>query len=147
MPSFWKSWVEKRCRTGDSDISGQRQIQPCANGRAVDRRDRGQRTVSDREEAIIDAAQAVLGGGAQRGEVGAGAERLSGAGHDERVHIGVGFSGVNRRPQCGRDLRGDGVAALGIVDRDDGDVVVDLDQYWIGHGLSLVTGFLGEWRR
>jgi hypothetical protein len=62
------------------------------------------------------------------------------------VHVGVGFRGVDRGAQGGRDLGGDGVAALGVVDRDEGDVIVDLDQYWIGHGLSLVTGPPGERR-
>ena len=77
-----ESRVEERRRAGDPDIGGQRQIQPGADGCAVDRRDRGQRTVGDREEAVVDGAQAVLGGGAERGQVGACAECLTRAGHD-----------------------------------------------------------------
>ena len=97
-----ESRVEERGRTGDPDVGGQRQIQSGTHGRAVDRRDRGQCTVGDREEAVVDAAQAVLGGGASAVKVGAGAERLAGARHDERVHAGIGLSGVDRRAQGGR---------------------------------------------
>ena len=43
------------------------------------------------------------------------------------------------RAEGGRHLCGDGVATLGVVDRDEGDVVVDFYQYWIGHCLSLMT--------
>ena len=57
---------------------------------------------------------------------------------------GFGFRGVDRRAQRRRDLGGDRVAAVGVVDGDEGDVVVDLDQYRIGHGLSLVTGHSRE---
>ena len=35
--------------------------------------------------------------------------------HDQRVHIGVGFGGVDGCAQSGRDFRGDGVAALGSL--------------------------------
>jgi len=142
-----ESRVEQCRRTGDPDVGGQRQIQPGADRRAVHCRDCGQRTVGDREEAVVDAAQAVLGGGAERGQVGACAERLACASHDECVHIGVGFGGVDGRAQSRRDFRGYGVAAFWVVDRDEGDVIVDLDQYWIGHRLSLVTGCCRErWR-
>ena len=130
MPELLESRVEKRCRTGDPHVGGQRQVQSGADGRAVDGRDRRQRTVGDREEAVVDAAQALLGRGTERGEIGAGAERLARTGHDHCVHLGVGFRGVDRRAQGSRDLRGDRVAALGVVDGDEGDVVVDLDQYW-----------------
>ena len=81
---------------------------------------------------------------AKRGQVGACAERLACASHDHCVHIGVGFGGVDGRAQCGGDFCGYRVTALGIVDRDEGDVIVDLGQYWIGHGFSLVTGYSRE---
>jgi hypothetical protein len=54
---FLESRIEERCRTGDSDVGGQREIQPGADGRAVDRRDRRQGAVGDGEEAVVDAAQ------------------------------------------------------------------------------------------
>ena len=57
------------------------------------------------------------------------------------MHVGVRFGGVDRRAQPGRYLGGDGVAAVGVVDGDEGDVIVDLDKYAIGHRLSLVTGY------
>jgi hypothetical protein len=47
------------------------------------------------------------------------------------MHFGVGFGRVDRSPQAGRDFRGNCVAALRVVDRDERDVIVDLDQYWI----------------
>jgi hypothetical protein len=58
-------------RTGDPNIGGQRQVQPRAHSRAVDRLDRRQRAVRDRKEAVIDSVQTILGRLAQRGAVGA----------------------------------------------------------------------------
>ena len=144
MPSFWNRGSKSAAGPAIRTSAASARFKPGADGRAVDRGDRRQCAVGDREEAVVDATQAVLGGGAKRGQVGACAERLARAGHDDRVHIGIGFRGVDGRAQGGRDFRGDGVAALGVVDRDEGDVIVDLGQYWIGHGLSLVTGCCRE---
>ena len=138
MPSFWNRGSNSAAGPGDAHVGGQRQVQPGADGRAVDRGDRRQRAVGDGEEAVVDHAQAVLGGLAERGEVGAGAERLACAGHDQRVHVGVGLGGVDGRAQGRGDLGGDGVAAVGVVDGDEGDAVVDVDQYRIGHGPAYV---------
>ena len=46
--------IEERRRTGDAHVGGQREVQPGADGGAVDRRDRRQRAVGDREEAVVD---------------------------------------------------------------------------------------------
>ena len=42
---------------------------------------------------------------------------------------------------AGRDLGGDGVAAVGIVDGDERDVVFDLHKDVIGHRLRLVIAY------
>jgi hypothetical protein len=55
------------------------------------------------------------------------------------VHVRVGFRCVDRRAKGSGDFCGYGVAALRIIHGDEGDVIVDLDQYRIGHGLSLVA--------
>ena len=118
--------VEQRCGAGDAHIGGQREVEPGADRGAVDGRDRGERAVGHREEAVIDRPQTVLGRLAERGQVGAGAECLARPGDDEGVHVGVRLGRIDRRAQPGRDLGGDGVAALGVVDGDECDVVFDL---------------------
>lgn len=125
--------IENRCRTGDSDVGGQGEVESGADGGAVDRGDRRQRALGDGEEPVVDHAQTVLGGGAEGGEVGTGAERLSGAGHDDGVDAGIGLGGLDRGTQCGRTLGRHGVAAVGVVDGDEGDAVGDLRQNGIGH--------------
>jgi hypothetical protein len=56
------------------------------------------------------------------------------------MDAGIVLGGVDRGAQGGGDLRGDRVAAVGIVDRDEGDAVLDLHQYEIGHASRVVTG-------
>ena len=118
--------VEKRCGTRDAHVGGQCEVESGADRGAVDGRDRGQRAVGHGEEAVVDRPQAVLGCLAERGQVGARAECLARAGDDEGVHVGVRLGRIDRRAQPGRDLSGDGVAALGVVDGDECDVVFDL---------------------
>ena len=130
--------VEQRRGTGDPHIGGQREVQPGADGGAVDGRDRRQRAVGDGEEAVVDRPQPVLGRLAERGQVGACAERLACAGDDEGMHVGVRLGGIDGCAQPGRDLGGDGVAAVGIVDGDQCDVVFDLYKDAIGHRFRLV---------
>ena len=52
-----------------------------------------------------------------------------------------GLGRVDGRAQPGRDLGGDGVAAVGIVDGDERDVVFDLHKDVIGHRLRLVIAY------
>ena len=123
--------VEEGRRPCDAHVGGQCEVQSGADGCAVDGRDRRQRAVGHREEPVVDPAQPVLGGRTQCGEVRAGTERLARAGDDERVHVVVGLRGIDRGPQRRRDLGRDRVAAIGIVDGDEGDAVLDMDQYRI----------------
>ena len=53
----------------------------------------------DGEEAVVDRPQAVLGRLAERGQVGARAERLARPGDDEGVHVGVRLGRVDGRAQ------------------------------------------------
>src|SRR6266566_1734900 len=68
-------------------------------------------------------------------EVGARAERAAGAGDDHRPHAVVGIGRVERGDELVDRARGDGVEAVGTVQRDRrdgvGDVVQDL---LVGHG-------------
>ena len=69
--------IEQRFRTGDPHVAGQRQVEPGADRRAVDRRDRRQDAVRDGEEPVVDLMQRRPAAGAlpSVGQVGPGAER------------------------------------------------------------------------
>lgn len=118
----------KRCGTGDSDISRECEVQSCTDGGAVDGSDGRQDAVGDGQEAVVDDAQPVFGGLTECGQVGACAERLTCSGDHDGMHIGVCFSVVDRGAQSRRDFGGHGVAAVGIVDGDGGDVIGDVDE-------------------
>ena len=61
------------------------------------------------------------------------------------MHVGVRLCRVDRGAQPGRDLGGDGIAAVGVVDGDQRDVVFDLHKDAIGHRFRLVTGYRVAW--
>jgi hypothetical protein len=133
--------IEQRRRACDTHIRGEREVEPRSDGGTVDGRDRGKRAVGHGEEAVVDRSQPVLGRLAERSQVGACAEGLARTGDDEGVHVGVRLCRVDGRPQPGRDLGGDGVAALRVVDGDQRDVVFDLDKDVIRHRLRLVIAY------
>ncbi len=142
---FLETRIEQRSGPGDAHIGGEREVESRADGGAVDGRDRRERAVGHREEAVVDRAEPVLGRLAERRQVRARAERLARPGDDERVHVGVRLGLVDGCAQGRRDLGGDGVATLGIVDGDERDVVLDLDEDSIGHRLRLVTAYRVAW--
>ena len=139
---FLEARIEQGGGSGDADVGGQRQVQSGAHGGTVHRGDGGKRAVRHGEEAVVDHPQAVLGGRTQCREVGAGAERLAGAGHDHRVDVGIVLDGLDGRAQRRRDLGGHRVAAIGIVDRDERDAVFDIHQHQIRHGSRAANRIL-----
>jgi hypothetical protein len=140
-PELLETRVEQRGGTRDAHIRGEREVEPGADGGTVDGRDRRQCAVGHREEAVVDSPQPVLRSLAERSQVGACAERLARAGDDDGVHAGVRLGRVDRRAQRCGDLSGDGVAAVGIVEGDERDVVFDLDEDAIGHRFRLVSAY------
>jgi hypothetical protein len=140
---FLESGVEQRGGTRDPHVGRQRQVESGADCGTVDRSDGRQRALRDGKEAVVDHPEAVRGCGAQCGEVGARAERLPGSGDDHRVHVDVRLGGVDGRAKSSRDLGRHRIAAIGIVDGDEGDAVFYLHQYEIGHGSRLVTWLEG----
>ena len=125
MPSFWKRGSNSAAGPAMPNVGGQRQVQS-RRRRTVHGRDRGQRAVGDGEEAVVDHPQAVLGRVTKGGEIGTRAERLARPGHDHRVHVGVVLRRLDRRAQRRGDVRRDRVAAIGVVERDQRDAVLDL---------------------
>jgi hypothetical protein len=122
---FLETGIEQRVRPGDAHVGRQRQVQASADSRAVDGGDRGQRALSDGHEAVVEPQQSLFGRIAQRAEIGTGAKRFTGTGDDDGVHIGVGLGPFHGGTQLRRHLTGDGVASVGVVDRDQCDVIVD----------------------
>ena len=61
--------IEERRGAGDAHVGCQREVQPGADGGAVDGGDRRQRAVGDREKPVVDHAQPVLGGLAESRQV------------------------------------------------------------------------------
>src|SRR5215207_9679012 len=87
--------------------------------------------------AVTVVRGAVAAARRDRLEVGAGAERATGAGEDRDGAVVVSFEGPER---VGQRLGGgpvDGIADLGPVDRDDGDRPVVVDAYRAHAGSSF----------
>src|SRR5947199_323057 len=127
----------------DAHVHGQRQRDAEADGRSVDRRDDRLLEVDDAQRHASAAVTMLVRGRAvgaierpaAGAEVGARAERAAGAGDDHRPHAIVGIRRVERGDELVDRARGDGVEAVGTVQRDRrdgvGDVVQDL---LVGHG-------------
>src|ERR1700746_2620016 len=81
--------------------------------------------------AMVSPAQPVLGGGAERAEIGAGAECLARTGDDHGMHVRIVLRVLDREAQSGGNFLGDRVAPVGVVNGDKGDTTVDLKQHTI----------------
>ena len=100
---------------------------PAPTAGAVDRGDGRQRRAADPQEALVDVRQARPGATTPRWrQVGAGAEALALAGDDDRADRVVGLDGVEGGDDLVDHLGVEGVAAVGVVERDGGDAVGDL---------------------
>ena len=96
QPELQEPGVEAGPPSSEADVTAEREVHPCPDGRAIDRGERGQRAAGDPQEPLVDVAEARSVGRRQVAEVGAGAERRRGARHDERpdrfVHFDAGPS-------------------------------------------------------
>ena len=70
----------------------------------------------------------------QRRQVGAGAEGLARPGDDDGMHPRIALGPGHRLLQLLGHGVGDGVAPVGVVDRDDGDTLADAVENQITHG-------------
>jgi hypothetical protein len=136
---FLETRVKKRCRTCDSDIACHCQVEAGPDGRAVDSGDRGQRAIGHGEKAVVDCPQAALRRIAEGAEVRARTEGLARAGHHHRVNTGVGFHLVYGRAQSCRDVGGQRIAPVRIVDSDQRDAFLRADQNGFGHRPTLAS--------
>src|SRR6185312_4607407 len=91
------------------------------------------------EELVLALGRRALQPFSHGDDVAAAAERLAGAGDDDDAHrvIGPAF-GERRRPGIDH-LEGEGVHALGPVERDGGDAVGDLETQILGHGVPRLA--------
>jgi hypothetical protein len=130
--------VEQCGRPGDANVGGQRQVEPGADGRAVDRCDGGQLAIAHGHEAVVEPHQPRLrrsaARGTQRAEVGTGAERLACSGDHHGVHLGIGFGLLDGGAQQRRHLAGHRVTSIWVVDSNERDVTVDAAQHQVGLG-------------
>ena len=133
--------VEAGRAPGQAHVAAQGQVHAGADGGAVDGGERRQRRAPDPQEALVDRAQPVAwsraAGRAEVAEVGAGAERGRRAGDDDGADVGVGFEPVEGGDDLVDQLEGQGVAALGVVEGDDGDAGRRPD---LGPASDRVTG-------
>ena len=124
-------------RRRDADVHRERQGDPKADGRAVDRGDHRLLHVEDAQGHGADAIAMLLGGdgAAARGgverraagaEIGARAERAARAGDDDGAHVVVGVGAVPRLAELAQHRRGDGVEAIRTVQGDRADSVLDV---------------------
>src|SRR5581483_4904541 len=116
---------------GDEERALERELQATGDGRAVDRPDDGG------VHGVEDPPHRVLGiddvgrrqpPGARLLQVDPGAEGRVGPRQDDAVHVGVGLGGVEGLHQPPEQLRRQGVAGFGPVEREDADVVAGLGQ-------------------
>jgi hypothetical protein len=134
-PEFLEARVEQRMRPGDADVGSQGQVHPGADGGTVDRRNRRKRAATDGHEPRINPFQTLSGCRAQRREVRTRAERLTGAGDDNRVHTWICLRAAHGFPELLRHRVGDRVAPVRVIDGDHGDSIDYLVQHQISHGF------------
>src|SRR3989475_11524078 len=133
--------AETRRARGDPKIAGQRQLEPPADARAVDRGD--ERLLESfeiveeaREQPPVGAEYRRVPVRLERRHVGADAERLAGAREHHHPDRLVRVQLVGQDPEVGAHLHRDRVVLLGTVDGDDGDPVRELVlQRCEGHAL------------
>jgi hypothetical protein len=80
------------------------------------------------EKAGVDRPQPLLVGRAERGEVGAAAERRRRTGDHHRAHALVALALGDQLGQPRGHRQGQRVAAIGIVQRDDRDTAAPLEE-------------------
>ncbi len=118
-------------RVGDPQVAPQRELQAAGDGVALDGRDhrfRQQQPGRAHRRGTVGAGRIRLHRpGADRLEVGAGAEGAAGAGQDGDARVRVGVEGEEGVVQRLRVLGVDRVAHLRPVDRDDRDRATTLD--------------------
>ena len=125
--------VEARRLARHDHVAGQGHVQTGPHRRAVDRGDRGQRRAGHPQEAGVDPPQGLLV--AARGqvvEVGTGAERPARTRDHHGAHVVALLELVHRRDQLGVQRRRDRVAAVGVVEGDRRDAVVDVELDHLG---------------
>ena len=126
QPELQEPGVELGPAGGEAHVAPERQVHPGADGRAVDGGQRRQRAAGDAQEPLVDVAEARAVGRPQVAEVGAGAEGRRRPGDDERADRLVTLDLVHRRRDVGDHRGGEGVALLGVIERQGGDAVTDV---------------------
>jgi len=136
--------VEARGAAGEADVAHQREVDTRAHGGTVHRGDRRPSRPGDAQKPVVDRVQARSVGLAEAAQVGARAERRRRASDNDRADGLVGLEGVERRHDLVDHRAGQGVAAVRIVQRDDGDPAV---YFHTNQGHSAARTTAGEWRK
>ena len=117
--------AEDRVGRGHPQVAPERELETAGDGEAFDGGDdRLRQQHPRRPHRTIDrhvGVDVVPAAGADRLEIGAGAERATGPGQHGDGKVVVGLEGSERRCQRGGGRAVDGVADVGPVDRDDRD--------------------------
>ena len=121
---------------GQTNVAREREVHPGSDCGAVDRGDRRQRRSGDADEALVDTAQAAALRAAEVRQVGAGAERWRRAGDDDGAYVVIRLETVHRFDDLVDHRQVQRVAPLGVVERDNGDAVADLDVDQVTVSLS-----------
>ena len=127
----------------------QRQVHAGADGGAVDGGEGRQRAAGDPEEALVDAAQARLAATRPRCERSAPAQNAGGAPVTTTAPTPSSASSSSKASTISSTIvEGQRVAPVGVVERDDGDPVGDLDRTRLTSGPSgWSRTTAGEWRK
>ena len=128
--------VELRCSPGQAKVTHERQVHAGSHRGTVDRCDRGQRRAADSEEPLVHRPQSLLGGVAEMGQVGAGAERRGCPRDHHRADVVGCLELVEDRDHPPAQVEIERVAPIGVVQGDGGDAVGDVDEdaVWVSHG-------------
>ena len=155
--------VEAGGRAHQPDVAREREVEAGPDRGPVDRGDRGQRAVADREEAVVDVVD-VAGvalplalGAAHRREtrqVSARAERGWRTGDDDRADVVVGFDRGDSVDDLADELEAQGVTPLGVVEGEDAHALPTFDvqghsatSLRSGDGRLVLVGIAHDGRR
>ncbi len=120
----------------DPNVAPEGEVHAGADGRAVDRRQCGQRAAGDPQETLVDGAEAVAVGRSEVAEVRTGTERWGRSGHDQGADRLVGLDHVHRGDDLGDHRGRERVALVRVVERERGHAVGDVGEDQ-GHAGSL----------